>query len=82
MDFPVKSSDRYMNLDITAEHTKDKYKQIEMILKCIRDLNLFDDFLMRPGRGEIYLLVPWLFKSIPIDFTYFSGGSISTDLSL
>jgi hypothetical protein len=33
-----------MNPDTKTEKTKDKFKKIEMGLKCIRDLNLLDDF--------------------------------------
>jgi hypothetical protein len=30
--------------DTNTEQTKDKFKKIEMGLKCLRDLNLLDDF--------------------------------------
>ncbi|MCX9024946.1 MAG: hypothetical protein OIN85_02485 [Candidatus Methanoperedens sp.] len=33
-----------MSPDTNTEKTKDKFKKIEMGLKCIRDLNLLDDF--------------------------------------
>lgn len=33
-----------MSLDTKTEQTKDKFKKIEMGLKCIRDLDLLDDF--------------------------------------
>ena len=33
-----------MSSDKDAEKTQDKFKKIEMGLKCIRDLNLLDDF--------------------------------------
>ena len=33
-----------MNSDKGAEKTQDKFKKIEMGLKCIRDLDLLDDF--------------------------------------
>jgi len=39
-----------MSPDTNAEQTKEKFKKIEMGLKCIRDLDLLDEFLMRPGR--------------------------------
>src|SRR5512136_435461 len=33
-----------MNLYQNTEQTKDKFKKIEVGLKCLRDLNLLDDF--------------------------------------
>ncbi len=33
-----------MSSDRNTEQTKDKFKKIEMGLKCLRDLNLLDDF--------------------------------------
>jgi hypothetical protein len=33
-----------MSSERNTEQTKDKFKKIEMGLKCIRDLNLLDDF--------------------------------------
>jgi len=39
-----------MSLDTKTEQTKDKFKKIEMGLKCIRDLDLVTIFLMRPGK--------------------------------